>query len=354
MKTTLSLTSRLAKVESMRVWKKKDLPGGFKNPIVLSGVLEHNGEDDYLDQCPGGCNECDEVARVFPHATDPSKRTFICNGDYHSYPCEIEDVARFYYNPDRMAELLCKALECEGVQKCGDGRLWRLGHSRLKETQGREVVVITEFGADDAKFVKEEIGNENFLLVAAVIRNRPEEDDQFNRRLYCFDELVRWNADGEVRCELSEFVNRLSVLKKPKTRASNSAHDQRVRDVAKYLKEVAFSMLSFDRDAEKLKDAFKGNGNVENLGEKFHISSSAISRIVSKRKEDGGLPIPQMFFNICTRPIYFYIFADYVQNLKYTVNSRDADKLYEELVGVVAVRKAEANIIEKIKAGWKF
>ena len=344
MKTTLSLTSRLAKVESMRVWKKKDLPGGFKNPIVLSGVLEHNGEDDYLDQCPGGCNECDEVARVFPHATDPSKRTFICNGDYHSYPCEIEDVARFYYNPDRMAELLCKALECEGVKKCGDGKLWRLGHSRLKETQGREVVVITEFGADDAKSIKDEIGNENFLLIAAVIRNRPEGDDQFNRRLYGFDQLIRWKEDGELYCLLNEFELRLRELVIPKKRKKRQDRSDREDAVSEYLKKAFYTILSLPTWEER-KAAMAATANAAKIGRELGIPKSVMNEIINTTgKKDMKESEPQFFYDIATDKDYFVAAEAVVTEKRYATVNLTAHELYVKIFKEVTTRKIKSEL----------
>ena len=99
--------------------------------------------------------------------------------------------------------------------------MWRLGHSRISETQGREIVVKTRFAESDVESVPKQLGNQSAILLVGSLECEVA-DDQFRRRIFTFDQVVRFADDGVVSFVLDEFVNRFAETVVPKKRGKRA------------------------------------------------------------------------------------------------------------------------------------
>lgn len=242
---------------------------------------------------------------------------------------ETDRVCYWEYAPDRFAEIVCERLECEGVEKCGDGRVWRLGHSDIPELQGREVVIATRFMEPDIEAIPKVLQNQNFLLIVGSLECDVT-DDQFRRRIFTFDQVVRFADDGVVTFVLDEFENRLSESVVPKKRGKRADTIERERKISKYLKDRFFSILSIPKWEDR-QTAIAATQNVAEIGRALKIPKNTMIRYLNAKWHWGDDESPlQFWYNVVTVYDCFFVFANIVEGKQYSAG-QDAETLYGNL-----------------------
>lgn len=255
-----------------------------------------------------------------------------------AYTCEMtgevinvdaDRVFSFAYDPDHFAQIVCERLECEGVEKVGDGRVWRLGHSDIPELQGREVVITTRFMEPDIEAIPKVLQNQNFLLIVGSLECDVT-DDQFRRRIFTFDQVVRFADDGVVTFVLDEFENRLSESVVPKKRGKRGSVTEREKDIMSVLKDRFFEILRLTEweDRERMLNETK----VAQVCERLKIPASTMTRYIDPKWELGQPATRvQFWFNVVKNPTCFMVFASIVQEQRYMAEQYSAEELYDKL-----------------------
>ena len=335
MKTTEILTRHLR--DDRPVWTICNLPKGFHDPLVASGVLAWCG---VLDEIDCDCQDCDFMPK--PYIRDESAEVqqwaYTCEMTGEVINVDLDRISYWEYDADRFAEIVNERLECEGVTKVGDGDMWRLGHSRISETQGREIVVKTRFKESDVESVPKLLGNQNSILLVGSLECEVA-DDQFRRRIFTFDQVVRFADDGEVSFVLDEFLNRFAETVVPKQRGKRADTLAREKEIAEYLKRRFFEIMRIKEWSER-DNAIRESKNISAVGKalKPTIAKSTMSRYLNVDWKMGDSEtIPQFWFNVVTMADYFDVFSKLVESKPYPMESYDAFTLYGKLYKEFAV-----------------
>ncbi len=326
MKTTRILTQQLRNENPY--WTVCTLPGGSKNPLVLSGVLIW-GERLHTIDCDD-CHDCDFMPTPYvrDETAEKPQWAYTCELTGEVIDVDAERVFSLVYDPDRFAAIVCERLECEGVEKIGDGKVWRLGHSDIAETQEREIVIMTRCGKADLESLPKLLQNQNFLLLVGSLEcDLTQFDDQYRRRIYTFDQVVRFADDGTVSFVLDEFTNRLSESVVPKKRGKRADTLARERKIAEYLKDRFFSIMSLPTWEEREK-AIRETKNVAEIGRELNIPKNTMIRYLNAKWHWGDdESCAQFWFNVVTVYDYFFIFAKIVEEKPFSAG-QDAQTLY--------------------------
>lgn len=327
MERTRQLTDRLRLPNPF--WTNADLKLGFQHPLVLSEVLVCTGAiSEY--ECTEDCEGCTGFCGVQPITREDGSVAYAwsCHrGGLNEL--SNDDSAVWGYDADRFAEIVNERLECEGVTKVGDGDMWRLGHSRISETQGREIVVKTRFKESDVESVPKLLGNQNAILLVGSLECEVA-DDQFRRRIFTFDQVVRFEDDGVVSFVLDEFVNRFAETVVPKKRGKRVDALARDKEIAEYLKRRFFEIMRIREWADREKAIGKSK-NVSAIGNalKPKIAKSTMTRYLEPKWKIGDPEtIPQFWYNVVSKVDYFVVFSKLVESKPYPVESYDAFTLY--------------------------
>lgn len=337
MNVTATLTHLLR--DEHPCWTICNLPQGRYNPLVKAGVLIWGG---VLDEIDCDCPDCDCMPT--PYIRDETAEipqwAYTCEVSGEVVNVDLDRISYWEYDPDRFAEIVNERLECEGVRKIGDGKIWRLGHSSIAEAQGREIVVMTRFGEEDVEAVPKLMQNQNFLLLVGSLECEVPED-QFRRRIFTFDQLVRFADDGVVSFVLDEFTNRLAETVAPKKRGKREPTAVREKDIMRVLKDRFFEILRIPEwdDREKaLRQTTVANVIAKPLG----IPANTLTRYV-KPKWKLGEPatVVQFWFNVVKNPTCFLVFAKIVEEQKFSSELYSAEELYDKLSQLYFAKMAQ-------------
>lgn len=336
MQTTTTLTRQLR--NDTPVWTSCSLPEGRNSPLVKSGVLVHGGLLPYVD-CK--CNDCDSTPKPFiRNEGDPNPQwAFTCVLSGETVNIDEDLVHDWRYDADRFAEIVCERLECECVQKIKDN-LWRLGHSQIPETEGREIVITTRFRKSEAESIHDYIDGQAFILLVGSMECDVQ-DDQFRRRIYTFDQVVRFRADGTMDFVLNEFVNRFEERVVRKRRRQRSEASDRTRDIMRVLKDRFFQILPLD-DYKAIQDALNNFRNVSVIAKSLRIPKSSMSRYIHPKWTIGQPEsVIQFWYNVTTREDYFYPFASIVKSRQREMQSLSPEELHAELYRLFIAEKTK-------------
>lgn len=253
---------------------------------------------------------------------------------------DLDRISYWEYDADRFAGIVNERLECEGVTKVGDGDMWRLGHSRISETQGREIVVKTRFAESDVESVPKLLGNKSAILLVGSLECEVA-DDQFNRRIFTFDQVVRFADDGVVSFVLDEFVNRFAETVAPKKRGKREPTAVREKEIMRVLKNRFFEILRIPNGKDREKAL--GETTVANtIAKPLGIPASSLTRYVNPKWKLGDPTTRvQFWFNVVKNPICFEVFAKIVTEKKYSAEQFSAEVLYDKLSQLYFAKMAE-------------
>lgn len=325
MQVTKILTRQLR--NDFPLWTSCSLPGGRNSPLVRSGVLVYGELLSYIE-CK--CSDCDFLPTPFIRnegAPNP-QWAITCEMSGETIDVDEDEVHDWRYNADKFAAIVSDRLECEGVEKINDN-LWRLGHSRIPETEGREIVIATRFRESDTESIDEYIDGQGFILLVGSMECDVQ-DDQFRRRIYTFDQVVRFQADGTMEFVLDEFTNRLEERVGARKRKHRTDSLQREHKIAEYLKNRFFQILAIDDYSATLK-ALDEMRNVSKIGKNLRIPKNSMSRYLAAKWSPGDAEtIAQFWYNVVTRLDFFESFSVVVKRLNRSVCKLSAEELYNK------------------------
>lgn len=338
MQTTTTLTRQLR--NDTPVWTSCSLPEGRNSPLVKSGVLVHGGLLPYVD-CK--CNDCDSTPKPFiRNEGDPNPQwAFTCVMSGETVNIDEDLVHDWRYDADKFAEIVCERLECEGVQKIKDN-LWRLGHSQILETEGREIVIATRFRKSEAESIHDYIDGQAFILLVGSMEFDVQ-DDQFKRRIYTFDQVVRFRADGTMDFVLNEFVNRFEERVISKKRGERTDVLKRREKIAKHLMSRFVQILHlkvWDSKNEVIKST-----TVASIAKELKIPKNSMGRYISTKWKIGDEESPcQFWFNVITNDVCFNVFSQVVKERNYSIESSDPFKVHSSLYNLFLAKMKDKQV----------
>lgn len=319
-----TLTKRLGKGNPE--WTYKQLPRGGDNPLVRAGVLVATRISDTVD-CPD-CNECAETPTVY--SADPTavlpRYAFTCPLDAVAKECHADWITIWKYDPERLAELVCEKFECENVTRSRSGMVWNLGFAkRAFGKNRRQVCIVTRIKSRDDPVLSDLPDGDGFiLLVGTLLCDLPS--DRFPpRRLYRFEDLLRFRDDGSLEVVFDEIENRFEdvAAAKKTARKANSVREGNVAKVENCLKDLLCAMISQD-DFEKWKRDSR-QITQEMIAKTCDLDGSTVSRILN----DPGRTVAKTLFGLCKDEECLPGFHDWAQ----TQNKR-LDKMSPEEIAM--------------------
>ena len=276
-------------------WRFRQLPGGSQNPLVISRVLVPSDRAaDFVD-CPD-CPDCsgDEMPRFY---YESGKLKFTCPKESKVKDLPADWIRIWRYDGDRMASLIAEALECETLQpRCHNG-IWDLGV--MKDGVGnnrRPVLVTTQILSVGDAAVRKIMRNGALLFAALKDCELPAD---IEKRVFSFEEVVRFNHDGSIEILRDELALRYETVgrKRGKTPSEQA--------IAKYLFGIAKSMLSLPwGDRPKVKLTLKA------IAKASGCSTGTASKILHVKELSKGCKIDsdnhaQIYFLICNNDVAF-------------------------------------------------
>lgn len=338
MQTTRILTRQLR--NETPAWTICSLPEGSKSPLVKSGVLVYGELLTYVE-CK--CDGCQSLPTPFVrNEGEPNPRwAYTCEMSGETIDIDEDWVHDWRYNPDKFAEIVCDRLECEVVQKVNDN-LWRLGHSRIPETEEREIVIATRFRESDAESISDSVDGQGFILLVGS-KEYDVQDDQFKRRIYTFDQVVRFREDGTMDFVLNEFVNRL------KDRVIQNKRGER-GDVSKRKEKIARLLMSRFVQILHLKvwdsknEVIKGT-TVASIARELDIPKNSMGRYISPKWKIGDEEsLCQFWFNVITNDVCFNVFSQIVKERNYSIESSDPFKVHSSLYNLFLAKMKDKQV----------
>lgn len=336
MDVTKILTSQLR--NDLPSWTSCSLPEGRNSPLVRSGVLVYGELLTYIE-C--NCSDCDFLPTPFIRnegAPNP-QWAITCEMSGETIDVDEDEVHDWRYDADKLAAIVSDRLECEGVEKINDN-LWRLGHSRISETEGREIVIATRFRKSDAESIGDYIDGQGFILLVGSMECDVQ-DDQFRRRIYTFDQVVRFQADGTMDFVLDEFTNRLEERVISRKRRERSDAWKKKEKIAKHLMAKFIQILHlpiWDSKNEVIR-----NTSVASIGKELEIPKSTMSRYLNAKWKIGDEESPcQFWFNVVTNDVCFNVFSQVVKTQRYSIESSDPFEVYGSLYRIYLAKMTGA------------
>ena len=318
-------------------WRFRQLPGGSQNPLVISRVLVPSDRAaDFVD-CPD-CPDCsgDEMPRFY---YESGKLKFTCPKESKVKDLPADWIRIWRYDGDRMASLIAEALECETLQpRCHNG-IWDLGV--MKDGVGnnrRQVLVTTQILSVGDAAVRKIMRNGALLFAALKDCELPAD---IEKRVFSFEEVVRFNHDGSIEILRDELALRYETVgrKRGKTPSEQA--------IAKYLFGIAKDMLRMSYEA-RLRVKIKVGVTAKASGCSTGTASKILCVEQLKKRHKIDLDnYAQIYYVICTDPDAFRKFKDIVGSYHRALDDRDiwsvAEKFAAECKKLYAANKCGKN-----------
>ena len=321
MRTTAILTRKLREEDPH--WTLCTLANGRNNPLVKSGVLVCGEMLTYIE-CK--CSDCDHLPKPYirNEGEDVPRWAYTCQMTGETIDVDEDYVHDWRYDADRFAAIVCERLECENVQKVNNNT-WSLGYSQIPETQGRAIVIMTRFRKCEAESISKLVDGQSFLLLVGS-KEYEVEDDQFRRRIFTFDQVIRFREDGTMDFVLAEIENRLRERVNAKERKERTDKVLTEKRIAEFLKSRFFSIIRIQTWKEREK-IIKELNNVSAIGEALvpKIKKSTMNGYLKpKLKPKVNDSCPQFWFNVVRNPDYFLLCEQIVKEKNYIAENYGA------------------------------
>ncbi len=335
METTRLLVRRLR--DSDPRWDYADFRDGHGLPLTRAGVLKPAcALDSYV--CEEACEGCDGVCAIEPiPGSESTTYAWRCklSGEMHNLPSDKAVVWRL--DAQTLAQRVSTAFVCEGAKHDGDG-IWLLGATGQKGLRKRTVVLVLKLDAATAERIARLNLGTGFLLLAGIVEYEFA-DEQMRKRVYSFENTLRFSGDGELQVLSETILAQLGAPLAPKTRGARSDWTDREKKVANHLKDIAFAILHLKNYDEKIKELRKVTG--ASLAAELGFPPSKLSTMLNlKGKNPNASPIPQFWFEICTDETHYFLFEEIVKEAKQDCSTAKADVLYDKFHKQMALRRA--------------
>ena len=317
-------------------WGIQELTGEEESPLIKAGVLRcFRQAKQYA--CPSCDFECPGVVDYFERNQDDDHRPALaahCLRDGHLIEIDPIKLSIWQYDPKQMAELISKALGCEKAERSPSGEFYDLGLSQYRFGKFSRQICVAKL-VDDRFFQRlnrELPNNESYLLLVGKL-TCPVDDQQLKRRIFTFDEILRFQPDGRLKIAFdvisSQMEEGASLKKVTRKRADLTATEEKI---AEYLLEITDLMLR-TKDETGMRQIRKECLAFEVIGEKVGVNKSKISENYLGKEclRQDSLKPHRLLYKLLKNPDLFYIVRDFAKSQNCCLSKMSVQKVFAGL-----------------------
>lgn len=301
---------------------------GVNNPLARAGVIVPLKNMRPLDRCPG-CDECDFQPTPFIEDGTDGLPRFTCPVDGRTHPVSWDCIGDWALDGNRLAELISETMDCETAAPTIGGRLWNLGVTKmpLDKVAARHICVVTVLRGENDPILKEcPQGTRHILLVGRLEGDIT--DEQFRRRVFTFDRVLRFQPDGKLEINREEMEGQLAEKLSEPENEDNKPLCSAAKKIANYCAKSTFGLLVIE-DYHDLEKAMTELSKITGKAGEIGVSKGSIAKYLNiMGKNNKPNPCAQFWYDRMTNPKEFEHFRNAAKAHPVGNGPIDAEKLY--------------------------